>query len=272
MFGQRYAPDGTTVGGEFQINSYTTHCEGGQISDVDQAPQRQVRRSLGGSGASHPADPPSEEPPMSRSRWLARQSRLPQGLLGEVVALAMSYDTAQVNRAAIDRLDLHADDAVLEVGFGSGRALFQVAAKVREGFVAGVDPSEVMRRHARFRNDRYIRSGRMELQAGIAARLPYPDDRFDKAFAVHVLYFWPDPAVELAELARVLRPGGRLLLGFRPKDDPAVVAHSHPAIYDLRTLAEVEGLLKEAGFVDVRSETFTDRSRSMSWALGWRPE
>jgi ubiquinone/menaquinone biosynthesis C-methylase UbiE len=207
---------------------------------------------------------------VSRRLWLARQARLPQGLLGEVVALAMSYDTARVNRAAIGHLELAPRDAVLEVGFGSGRALLEAAARVRDGFIAGVDPSEVMLRHARFRNARYLRSGLMELQLGEAARLPYPDARFDKAFGVHVIYFWPEPEPELRELHRVLRPGGRLLLGFRPKDDPAVVARTHPEVFELRTAAEVAKLLEESSFAVLRSTREVDRGRSMSWVLAQR--
>jgi ubiquinone/menaquinone biosynthesis C-methylase UbiE len=202
---------------------------------------------------------------VSRVGWIARQSRLPEGLLGEVVALAMSYDTARVNRSVADHLDVQPADEILELGFGSGRALLEVAARAR--FVAGVDPSEVMLRHARFRNGRYLRSGRVAIGLGEAAHIPYPDARFDKAYAIHVLYFWAEPQQELREIRRVLRPGGRLLLGFRPKDDPAVVAAAHPAVYTLRTLLEVEKLLDESGFGALRTTVVTDRGRQMGWAL-----
>jgi ubiquinone/menaquinone biosynthesis C-methylase UbiE len=207
---------------------------------------------------------------MPRSELIARQSAHPRGLLGEVVACAMAYDTARVNRLALDRLQVERSDAVLELGVGSGRALFHVAAQARDGFVAGLDPSEIMLRHARFRNARYLRQGRMELQLGRADRIPYPDGRFHKVFAVHVLYFWPDPRSELREIQRVLRPGGLLLLGFRPKDDPAVVARAPETIYTLRTLGEVKQLLEGSGFREVRTETHTDRGRQMAWSIGRR--
>jgi ubiquinone/menaquinone biosynthesis C-methylase UbiE len=79
---------------------------------------------------------------------------------------------------------------------------------------------------------------------GEAAHIPYPDQRFDKAFAVHVIYFWPQPQQELREIRRVLRPGGLLVLGHRPKDDPSVVARAHPLVYELRSVAEVEKLAR----------------------------
>jgi ubiquinone/menaquinone biosynthesis C-methylase UbiE len=204
---------------------------------------------------------------MPRTELIARQSAHPRGLLGTIVACAMAYDTARVNRIALDYLQIQPSELILEVGFGSGRALSEVASRAREGFVAGVDPSEIMLRHATFRNGRYIRQGRMVLQLGEAAAIPYPEGHFDKAFAVHVLYFWPEPGRELRELRRVLRERGLLLLGFRPKDDPAVVARAPESVYKLHTIAEVKALLEETGFRDVRTETHVDRGRQMAWAL-----
>lgn len=84
---------------------------------------------------------------------------------------------------------------------------------------------------------------------------------------MHVLYFWPDPRAELREIRRVLRPDGEIVLGFRPKDDPSVVASAHPAVYTLRTRTEVEELLQECGFSQVRTESHTDRGREMAWAI-----
>jgi len=43
--------------------------------------------------------------------------------------------------------------------------------------------------------------------------LPYPDDRFDAAYAISVIGEMPDPAASLRELARVVKPGGRLVIG-----------------------------------------------------------
>ncbi|MEE8580905.1 MAG: class I SAM-dependent methyltransferase, partial [Myxococcota bacterium] len=176
------------------------------------------------------------------------------------------YDTARVNQLAIERLALEPSDAVLELGFGHGRTLLQVAGRTRQGFVAGVDPSEVMLRHARMRNGRYIDQGRLVLHLGESAHIPYPDDRFDKAFAVHVLYFWSDPRDDLREIHRVLRSGGLLLLGFRPKDDPRVVADLPQTVYKLYTLSEVKKLLEESGFHDARCEVETLRGRQIAWA------
>jgi SAM-dependent methyltransferase len=184
--------------------------------------------------------------------WIARQSRRPSGWLGELVARVMAWETGAANAFAVDQLPLEPGAAVLEIGCGHGRTLVALARRVRGGTVAGVDPSDVMVRHATGRLRAESARGRAEVHRAEAARLPFPDARFDAALAVHVLYFWPEPLVELREIRRVLRPGGALVLGFRP-DDAGARASLPASVYHLRSVEEAEQLLREAGFEAVRA-------------------
>lgn len=188
---------------------------------------------------------------MAKSLLVSRQSRLPTGWIGEIVARGMAFDTARENRVAISRLALQADEAVLEVGCGHGRTLARIA-RSPFGFAAGIDPSDVMVRIARRRLRRWIETGRAEISLAEARALPYPDGRFDAVLAVHVLAFWRDASVELREIRRVLRPGGRLLLGYRPRDAQTLAALP-ASVYTLRSADETEQLLGEAGFRSVRT-------------------
>jgi ubiquinone/menaquinone biosynthesis C-methylase UbiE len=163
----------------------------------------------------------------------------------------MSFDTASTNRIAVERLAVRADESVLEVGCGHGRTLRQIA-RAPFGFIAGIDPSDVMVRLARRRLRGWIDVGRAEISLASSDALPYPDVRFDAAFAVHVLYFWTDALTELREIRRVLRPGGRVLLGYRPRDEIAL-AQLPATVYTLRSVDEVERLLAQAGFVSIQS-------------------
>jgi SAM-dependent methyltransferase len=167
-------------------------------------------------------------------------------LLGRVVTQARADDPASVARAVLDALAVDAADSVLELGCGSGRALRDVAARVQRGFAAGVDPSELMVRHARWRNRRYVESGRVAIALGDSGDLSaFPDGRFDKAYGVHVVYFWRTPRRDLAEVARVLRPGGRLLLGYCPDVPGAAPGPTRAPV------TRVEAWLREAGYADV---------------------
>jgi SAM-dependent methyltransferase len=186
------------------------------------------------------------------------------GLLPEVVARAASCSGESVARAVLELTELDAADAVLELGCGSGRLLSAVAARLRRGFVAGIDPSELMVRHARARNRRWISLGRAEVRAGHSSDLsPFPAERFDKVYGTHVVYFWTQPRRDLEEIRRVLRPGGRLLLGFFPAEPGSRGATRFAA-------ERAERLLEEAGFAEVRVERRAAGTCSLAWAHATR--
>ena len=82
---------------------------------------------------------------------------------------------------------------------------------------------------------------------GDSAQLPYPDRFFDKAYTMHTIYFWTDPKQHLAELRRVLKEDGLLVLGFHSKDHPA--ARDFPAsVYTFYGVEDARRLLEQAGF------------------------
>ena len=187
---------------------------------------------------------------MRRPEFIARQAACPTGLLGRLLGRIMAAETADANRAAVVLLDLQPTDQVLEVGCGHGATIALMAATVTGGYVAGVDISEEMQRQAARRNRAAMLRGAVELRQAAAEQLPYPTERFDKALSVHTLYFWREPNRALAEIRRVLKPGGRVVLAWR--HDPKAF-HSFPeAVYRFHDAASVRGLLRSAGFGDAR--------------------
>lgn len=157
-----------------------------------------------------------------------------------------------MNAEALTLLDLRPSDRVLEVGFGHGRTLERAAVALTTGSVAGVDLSEEMVRLAAHRCRHLIRDGKVAVSVGSSEHLPFPDQHFDKALAVHTIYFWSDPRAHLREIRRVLRDDGRFVLVFRPKDDAKSSAFPK-SVYRFYTSDEVALLLRASGFpcVDV---------------------
>ena len=138
-----------------------------------------------------------------------------EALLASVRARSASCGAGRVRRALLERLAVEPRDRVLELGVGSGRLLLAVAVRARHGFVVGIEPEAYALRHASRRCERLVREGRVVLRRGTSLDLSAFDaSSFDKVYGVHVTEFWEDPRPHLREIRRVLRPGGRLLLGY----------------------------------------------------------
>src|SRR5262249_6613959 len=114
----------------------------------------------------------------------------------------------------------------------------------------GLDHSDVMLRQASRRNAAAIRAGRVTLVNAPVDRLPVAlDGPFDAILAVNSLGFWPVPAERLAELPGPPLPGGRIAIASQPRCPGATAGTSCGAA------AEIEDLLRGAGFTQTRTET-----------------
>jgi SAM-dependent methyltransferase len=104
-------------------------------------------------------------------------------------------------------------ERILELGPGTGMFSVPVAKLLEPGGTLDVfDIQQVMLDHTlRVAAEQNI--GNIVATQGDARRLPYPDDTFDAAFMVTVLGEIPDQEAALGELRRVLKPGGRLVIG-----------------------------------------------------------
>jgi ubiquinone/menaquinone biosynthesis C-methylase UbiE len=191
--------------------------------------------------------------------------------LGEVVGRIMAHETAAANRVALDFLDLQPGDRVLEIGFGHGRSLAAAMARVADGFVAGIDHSEVMLRIARKRNANSLLAGRMELTLGDCEHLPYPDNCFNKIFAMHTIYFWSDPRRQFEEARRVLLYEGCLVVGYRPSDDRRFAEAFPSSVYHMRSIKDVENLIAEANLRQVHSTARRLSSSLCAWTVAHKP-
>jgi len=102
-----------------------------------------------------------------------------------------------------------ADGVILDVASGTAGVALQLAA--RSGArVAGVDLTEPMLRQGRRRVDAAGMRNRISLAAGRAEQLPLPDASVDALTFTYLLRYVRDPQATLAELARVLKPGGTM--------------------------------------------------------------
>jgi SAM-dependent methyltransferase len=185
---------------------------------------------------------------------LVRQFGHPRGPAGRLAGWVMAHrrSNLQRNRWVVSLLEVQPGDRVLEVGFGPGIAIAELARRATRGQVFGIDHSELMVRQAGRRNAAAIRAHRVHLvHAGVdeADRLPSFDAPLDAVLAVNSVGFWPDPAERLRRLRGLLRPGGRIALASQPRCPGATRDTTAAAT------RELQDLLAGAGFTEIRVET-----------------
>ena len=102
----------------------------------------------------------------------------------------------------IEQAEVRAGQRFLDVGCGPGALTAQLVELLGADGVSAIDPS------ASFVEATRERFPEVDVQSGVAERLPFPDETFDGALAQLVVHFMSDPVAGLREMARVTRPGG----------------------------------------------------------------
>jgi arsenite methyltransferase len=185
---------------------------------------------------------------------------------------SMLYDNAQaVSRRLItawqqptEWLNIPPGGIVLDVGSGPGNVTASLArAAGPDGLALGVDISEPMLARAV--------SAEAGPQVGFlradAQRLPLRDNTVDAVVSMAVLQLIPDPVAALAEMARVLRPGGRLAVMVPTAGRAATLWRMLPntGVYFFGD-DELGDILEDHGFVSVRTKSFG----TIQWVRGKR--
>jgi arsenite methyltransferase len=178
---------------------------------------------------------------------VAGQLGRPHGILSPLVARALNRGNERAIAAAVDSAEIVRGAVTADIGFGGGAGLQLLLDRVGEdGVVHGIEIADDMLRRARSRFGRDVGSVRLRLSRGSLTELPLDDNSVDALITVNTVYFISELDAACKELARVVRPGGRAVIGI---GDPEVMARlpftAHG--FTIRPVGEIAAALQNSG-------------------------
>ncbi len=183
-------------------------------------------------------------------RVLSLQARQPSGAIGRyLMSRIFNRGNADINSYVKEILDLQRNDRVLEIGFGPGKLISQMAEITTEGVVEGIDFSKVMLKQASKVNKQHISNRRVILHEGECSSLPFKSESFDKLCSINTIYFWDEPKNYFSEIFRVAKAGAKVVIGFRDDKQMSNLNLSED-IFNNYSHNDVVKLLSDAGFSD----------------------
>jgi ubiquinone/menaquinone biosynthesis C-methylase UbiE len=143
----------------------------------------------------------------------------PRGLTGRLGGFVMARSRVQQQEVA----DLVTDPGgvLCELGAGPGLMATLLAERHAQLRLTLVDPSPVMRSQAARRCADLVRLGRVTIVDGTADNLGLAEGGCDTVLSVNSVALWPNPSAALAEIRRVLRPGGQVVLSWHSPTAPS---------------------------------------------------
>jgi arsenite methyltransferase len=205
---------------------------------------------------------------MIPAKFFARQLSHPSGIIGRfVLPRVWNRRNSALNEVAFNSLALRPGDRVLEVGFGGGQLLGQMAGAITDGLLASVDISPAMVAFCEKRYRPLVREGKLELRCASAESLPYPSSYFTKACSVNSIFYWQNASQAISELWRVLVEGGMLVLCLTCKGSLEKRGFANSGI-TLYAADEVQQMMETSGFHPIRMMRASDKHREFVCATG----
>lgn len=179
-----------------------------------------------------------------KEQWIAAQLRQPHGEDGIQVGNMMNKGNRMLYERVFSFLKPNPNSHLVEVGMGNGAFVKEVLSFSENLSYTGCDFSEAMVAESK-KNNEGVTTADFILTTG--DKLPFMDNSVDHLFTVNTIYFWEDRMATINEFNRVLKPGGQLIIGMRPKRSMGKFGFTQYG-FNMLEHTEVEELLNAGNF------------------------
>ena len=204
--------------------------------------------------------------------YLARQVRKPTKWVGRLFARLMNLSHSSLTDWGLMHVRIEKPFIILDVGCGGGRTIQKLAELAQEGKIYGVDYAQGSVATATAINQSLMEAGRVEIHQASVSQLPFPDAKFDLVITAESLYYWPDPVRDMQEVARVIKPGGMLIMIAESYKNNRFDKVQRPIMKLIGAAQfspdEHRDLFAKAGFIDI--QIFEEQKKGWICGIGRR--
>ena len=183
---------------------------------------------------------------MILDKYIARQLSKPTGIGANLIFSIMNRQNRPLYDEVIRLLTLSNTDKVLDIGCGNGYML-NILAQQYDCTLTGIDISASIIENASYRNNKFIKDGRMIFDCQNADTMSFADGSFDKAYTINTVYFWKDLDTTMSEVWRVLKPSGLFINTLFSNEKLSQFSHTRFG-YKRFTIEELTSAGNNAGF------------------------
>lgn len=184
---------------------------------------------------------------MSLHSYIAKQFRDPAGTGGKLVSAVMNRQNRPLYEETIRLLSPSNSDSILDIGCGNGTVLNMLANQCNCD-LTGIDTSMSILKDATKRNCTFVKKGKMTFLCQNANAMTFADQSFSKAYTINTVYFWESLGDTMAEIERVLKPGGLFINTLYTNETLHSFAHTQFG-YKQFTTEQLVSAGADAGFI-----------------------
>ncbi len=152
----------------------------------------------------------------------------------------------EMRKIVVDFAKISEGDRVLEVGCGTGFTTEEIVRRINERNVYAVDltPEQMRKAVFKFKKANFL--------IGDAENLPFKDNVFDAAISAGSIEYWPNPQKGISEMARVVKPGGRVVILAPRKPENRIVRRFAEGIMLFPSTQQCVLWMEKAGLKEIR--------------------